>query len=131
MLILNFFGGITIVSQNFQAGDFLIFQIESGFGLLRILAIEEIADDKIWHLAAYNEMFLDIEMADAFLNEPKNLSVSIPHVALTTRAFEATQTARMKNEPLNENDLRAFDYWKNDPNREISDRSVRLMLGLR
>ena len=55
------------MSQNFQAGDFLIYQIESGYGLLRILAIEESRDDKIWHLSAYNEMFLDIEMADAAL----------------------------------------------------------------
>ncbi len=42
------------MSQNFQAGDFLIFQIESAYGLLRILAIEENAGESIWHLAAYN-----------------------------------------------------------------------------
>ena len=119
------------MSQNFQAGDFLIFQIESGYGLLRLLAIEEISDDKVWHLASYNEMFLDIDSTDASLETPSNLTINDPHIALTTRAFEATQVARMKNVPLTENELKPLDDWKNDPNREISDRSVRLMLGLR
>ncbi len=119
------------MSQNFQAGDFLIFQIESGYGLLRILAIDNSDGETIWHLAAYNELFLDIEMADAALNDPQNLSVNIPHVALTNRAFEATQTARMANVPLNETELKAFEVWKNNETAEVSDRSIRLLLGIR
>lgn len=119
------------MSQNFQAGDFLIFQIESGYGLLRLLELEEIENDQIWHLTAYNEMFLDIEMADEFLKNPQNLTVSIPHVALTNRAFESTQTARMGNQPLNETDLKPLEDWKSGENREIFDRSIRLMLGMR
>ncbi len=117
--------------QNFQAGDFLIFQIESGYGLLRLLSVEETPNDTIWHLKAYNEMFLDIDTADAALGNPGNLTVSIPHVALTNRAFESTQTARMGNQPLVEADLQPFEAWKNGENREIYDRSIRLMLGLR
>lgn len=119
------------MSQKFQAGDFLIFQLESGYGLLRILAIEEILGDTVWHLAAYNELFLDVEFADAALENPHNLTVSLPHVALTNRAFLSTQTARMKNEPLTEKDLQAFDDWKQNANATVFDRSVRLMLGLR
>lgn len=119
------------MSQNFQAGDFLIFQIESAYGLLRLLAIEETADGKVWHLAAYNEMFLDIDTADAALENSSNLTFSYLHLALTTRAFESTQVARMKNEPLIENELKAFEEWKKGENREVSDRSVRLLLGLR
>lgn len=119
------------MSQNFQAGDFLIFQLESGYGLLRILGIEETDGESVWHLAAYNELFLDIEMADAALENPQSLTVSIPHVALTNRAFEATQVARMKNAPLTAVELKPFEDWKNDASREVSDRSIRLMLGLR
>lgn len=119
------------MSQNFQAGDYLIFQIESGYGLLRILAIEETEDGKIWHLTAFNEMFLDIDSADAALENPASLTISKKHLALTNRAFEATQVARMKNEPLTENELKAFKEWKLNPNGEVSDRSVRLLLGLR
>lgn len=122
------------MSQNFQAGDFLIFQIESAYGLLRVLAVEvgeESENQTIWHLAAYNEMFLDINMADEALKTPQNLTVSNSHLALTNRAFESTQVARMKNEPLSDDDLLSFVNWKNNPAREISDRSVRLMLGLR
>ncbi len=119
------------MSQNFQAGDFLIFQIESAYGLLRILAIDEIAGDKVWHLAAYNEMFLDIEMADAALENSSNLTISYAHLALTNRAFESTQVARMKNEPLTEDELKVYEDWKTNENREVSDLSVRLLLGLR
>ncbi|MCB1025963.1 MAG: hypothetical protein KDB79_16325 [Acidobacteria bacterium] len=119
------------MSQNFQPGDFLIFQIESAYGLLRLLAIEEAGDDTIWHLAAYEDMFLDIDMADAALERSDDLKLSLPHAALTNRAFEATQTARMLNKPLDENDLDSFRKWKNDPQREVSDRTVRLLLGLR
>lgn len=119
------------MSQNFQAGDFLIFQVESGYGLLRILAIDASDGEKVWHLSAYNELFLDIETADAALDNPQSLTVGIPHVALTNRAFEATQTARMKNVPLINDELKSFEDWKANPNAEVSDRSIRLMLGLR
>lgn len=119
------------MSQKFQAGDYLVFQLESGYGLLRILAIEETPDDTIWHLAAYNELFFDVDSADAAIENPSTLTINYPHLALTTRAFESTQVARMKNEPLQAAELNAFENWKRNPNRQISDRSVRLMLGLR
>ncbi|MEP6903355.1 MAG: hypothetical protein ABJA66_16625 [Actinomycetota bacterium] len=119
------------MSQNFQAGDFLIFQVESGYGLLRILAIDDAKGKKVWHLAAYNELFLDVETADAFLVNPNALTVSLPHVALTNRAFEATQTARLTNIPLTETELKPLEDWKVNPNTEISDLSIRLLLGLR
>ena len=119
------------MSQNFQAGDYLIFQIESGYGLLRILAIENAAGEKVWHLAAYNELFLDSEMADAAIENPASLTVSYPHLALTNRAFESTQVARMANKPLSVNELQPFYEWTNNPHAGVSDRSVRLMLGLR
>lgn len=119
------------MSQNFQAGDYLIFQVESGYGLLRILGIDESDNEKIYHLTAYNELFPDVEFADAALENPQSLTVSVPHVALTTRAFLSTQTARMKNVPLAENELKPLEAWKANPDAEITDRSIRLMLGLR
>ncbi len=119
------------MSQNFQAGDYLIFQIESGYGLLRILAIEDAAGEKIWHLAAYNELFLDSEMADAAIENAESLTVNYPHIALTNRAFESTQVARMANKSLSETELQPFYDWKKISQAEVSDRSVRLMLGLR
>ncbi len=119
------------MSQNFQAGDFLIFQIESAYGLLRILAIDETNGETVWHLAAYNEMFLDIETTDAALENSAALTVSQSHLAITNRAFESTQVARMKNEPLTENELQSYREWLENPNRRISDVSVRLLLGLR
>jgi hypothetical protein len=119
------------MSQNFQAGDFLIFQIESAYGLLRILAIEEEAGGKVFHLSAYNEMFLDIDSADAALKSYSSLTVSRAHMALTSRAFASTQTARMVNEPLTADDLKPFEDWKQGAERKISDISVRLLLGLR
>jgi hypothetical protein len=98
---------------------------------LRILAIEETENGTVWHLAAYNEMFLDIETADAALEDSSLLTVSRPHLAVTNRAFESTQVARMKNESLAENELKSYQNWKENPNRKVSDTSVRLLLGLR
>lgn len=118
--------------QNFQAGDYLIFQLESGFGLMRILAIDEAGDgDKIWHLAAFNELFLDVEMADAALENPIALTVSNPHFVITQRAFEATQVARMSSRPVDEGEKQIVEAWREDPNRQVSDVSARLLLGLR
>lgn len=118
--------------QNFQAGDFLIFQIESGYGLMRILEIDEAADgDKIWHLRGYDDLFLDIDFADMALQNDQGLTVRNPHFALTQRAFESTQVARMGNKPLTEEERQAVENWRNDANQEISDRSARLMLGMR
>jgi hypothetical protein len=118
--------------QNFQAGDDLIFQIESGYGLMRILAIDEDErGNKIWHLSAFNELFLDVEFADMALASPESLTVSIPHFALTQRAFDSTQVARMGNRPLTEEEKQTVEKWRHNPNAEISDRSARLMMGLR
>ncbi len=112
----------------FKAGDYLIFQLESGYGLLRVLAIDENADETIWHLAAYNELFLDVEFAETALG---NLTISEPHLALTNRAFESTPVAKLAHQSLEENELEKLNEWRTNPAREVSDRSVRLMLGLR
>jgi hypothetical protein len=120
------------MARDFSAGDFLIFQIESGFGLLRVLDIEEGENgESIWHISAYEDMFLDVEQVDFALENNINLTVSIPHVALTNRAFLSTQVSKMCGKPVQNNELQAFNDWKLNPNREVSDRSVRLMLGLR
>ncbi len=119
------------MSQDFKAGDFLIFQIESGYGLLRILAIDETDGVTVWHLAAYNEMFMDIELADAAIENFNSLTISYPHLALTNRAFESTQVAKMNNRALTESELKPFEDWQANANRTVSDLSVRLLLGLR
>lgn len=117
------------MSQEFTVGDYLVFQVESGFGLLRILHIEGEGDSRVWHLRAFEDLFLDVESADSQLSDPATLAVKLPHIALTNRAFEATQVARMLNHPLDET-LRS-EVSAAVEAIEISDRSVRLMLGLR
>ena len=121
-----------IFVQNFQAGDDLIFQIESGYGLMRILAIDESEkNERVWHLAAYNELFLDVEFAEMALANPASLTVSNPHFAITQRAFDATQVARLGNRGLSESEKNEVEKWRQNPERDISDISARLMLGLR
>lgn len=119
------------MSQEFQAGDFLVFQIESGFALLRVLGVDNLVDGLVWHIAVYRDFYMDVDSADAAASEPDSLKVEIGHVALTNRAFESTQVAHLKNVPLSPGDAEACDGWKSGPNSEISDRSVRLLLGLR
>src|SRR5262245_49798946 len=100
-------------------GDFLVFQLESGFGLLRLLAIDQTANGKVWHVAGYADLFPDVESAEIAVREPARLRVLLPHVALTNRAFESTQTARIGIAPLTEHEQLTVREWTG----EISDRS--------
>ena len=118
------------MSQNFQPGDFLVFQLEAGFALLRFLAVDDDEAGKVWHVAAYGDFFPDVDSAEAAALTG-SLSISNPHLALTTRAFESTQVARIANLPLAAGDTDQLAAWRHDPQSEASDRSVRLMLGLR
>ena len=45
------------MSHQFQPGDDLIFQLESAFGLLRVLAVEGEGPNTVWHLLAYDDFF--------------------------------------------------------------------------
>ena len=119
------------MSQEFQPGDFLIFQLEAGYGLLRFLANTTDSGEKAWHIAAYDNLFLDVDSVEAAIEDRENLSVSHPHLALTTRAFESTQVARITNLPLMDDEKAPIKDWLDDPERELSDRSIRLLLGLR
>jgi hypothetical protein len=119
------------MSQNFQPGDFLVFQLESGFALLRLLAMDEIDAAKIWHVAAYGDFFADVESAETAAINIGKLALAHPHIALTNRAFESTQVARISNLPLTDDELAPLSTWRNEPDHNISDRSVRLMLGVR
>ncbi len=118
------------MSREFQPGDDLIFQLESAFGLLRVLAIEGEDHDTIWHLLAYDDFFPDVESAEATLASGRELPVRKAHMALTNRAFERTPAAKLGNRPLTENELVGYDDWlKSD--RHVSDRSALLLLGIR
>jgi hypothetical protein len=119
------------MTHQFAEGDFLIFQLESGLGLLRILAIEGDDHDTVWHIMAYEEFFPSAEAAEAALVEPGSLRIWKPHMALTNRAFERTPAARIGNRPLTEDELAAYHEWKNAADARVSDRSALLQLGIR
>jgi hypothetical protein len=116
--------------QELTPGDFLIYQLESGYGLLRLLGFEGEGDDRVWHLCAYEDFFADVDQAShaADMNSSKK---SIEHLALTSRAFESTQVAKLNNVPVTTDELDIVSLWKDDPERVVSDRSIRLMLGFR
>lgn len=113
-------------SQGFAAGDFLVFQIESGFGLMRVLGIEESGGVPIWHVRVYRDLFPEIDYAELAIASPESLTPEIPHIALTDRAFESTQVSKLASSPLKAEE-RAITGWDG----EVSDRSIRLLLGLR
>lgn len=119
------------MAQAFAPGDDLIFQLESGFGLLRVLAVEECESaGTVWHLLAYEELFPDVEMAEAALAAPDSLHVRKAHMALTDRAFERTPAARLGNRPVTYEELAGYRAWVENEGA-VSDRSALLMLGLR
>ena len=119
------------MSNNFKPGDFLVFQLEAGYALLRLLEIDDANGDRTFHVAGYDDFYLDVETAEAMTADPSRLTSTYPHIALTTRAFESTQVARISNVPLTDGELAPLAAWKSGSNRQVSDRSVRLMLGLR
>jgi hypothetical protein len=120
------------VTQPFDAGDDLVFQLESGFGLLRVLAVEDREDGRVWHLMAYEELFPDVETAEAALAQAQaTLHPRIQHMALTDRAFERTPAARLGNRPVTEDELAGYREWLESGAQFVSDRSALLMLGIR
>lgn len=114
----------------FAPGDDLIFQLESGFGLLRVIGVDHDEGKPVWHLMAYEELFPDIESAEKALNQPSGLHVRMPHMALTDRAFERTPAARLGNRPVADEERAQYLNWVKSGSK-VSDRSALLMLGLR
>ena len=119
------------MAQSFRPGDDLIFQLESGFGLLRVLAVEGEGRETVWHLLAYEEFFPSVEAAERALADPEKLHVRNPHMALTDRAFERTPAALLGNRPINKEELAAYHQWLRSEEKVVSDRSALLMLGIR
>ncbi len=119
------------MAQAFSPGDFLIFQLESGYGLLRILAVEGEGTERLWHISVFEELFPDVETAERALSSPELLHPSKPHLALTERAFERTPAARLGNATLKETELAAFREWQESAARTVFDRSLLLLLGMR
>ena len=118
------------MEARFAPGDDLLFQLESGFGLLRVLAIDESNGTTVWHLLAYEELFPDVESAENALQQPSLLHLRNAHMALSERAFERTPAARLGNRAVTDQEKREVENWRAD-NGRVSDRSALLMLGLR
>jgi hypothetical protein len=119
------------MAQAFAPGDDLIFQLESGLGLLRVLAIEGDGAQTVWHLMAYDVFFPDTESAERALAQPEALHTRNPHMALTDRAFERTPAARLGNRAVTDDELAAYREWLQSDTRRVSDRSALLLLGIR
>jgi len=114
----------------FAPGDDLLFQLESGFGVLRVISVDDEEKGRVWHLMAYEEFFPDPETAEAALQKADSLHVRKAHMALTDRAFERTPAARLGNRPVTESERAAYEQWRT-AGGHISDRSALLMLGIR
>jgi hypothetical protein len=117
------------MTQDLGPGDFLVFQLEAGFAMLRVLAVDNSEDDVVWHVAAYRDFFPDVDAAETAAKND-TLVIGSAHLALTSRAFESTQVARVARRELTENELAPVGHWRRSDGK-VSDRSVRLLLGLR
>ncbi len=118
------------MAQQFAPGDDLVFQLESGLGLLRVIAVEGEGADTVWHLLAYDDFFPDVESAERALAQPGSLKIRNVHMALTDRAFERTPAARLGNREVQEEELAGYREWS-ESERKVSDRSALLLLGIR
>jgi len=118
------------MALTFTPGDDLVFQVESGFGLMRVLASEGAGPAAVWHVLVYQDFYPDVESAEAALASGLALGVREPHLALTEHAFEKTPAARIGNRPVGDEELSAVRRWR-DAGGAVQDRSVLLMLGMR
>ena len=118
------------MTQPFTPGDFLVFQLESGFGLIRVLAVEGDDPHQVFHVAVYEEFFPDVETAEKRI-DAQPLRFRDPHLALTARAFERTPAAMLVNAPLTEEELTGYRQWQTSATPQIFDRSLLLLLGMR
>ncbi|HEU4595842.1 MAG TPA: hypothetical protein VFS10_11930 [Pyrinomonadaceae bacterium] len=118
------------MTSTFVPGDDLVFQIESGFGLLRVLAVEGEGPERVWHLLVYEDFYPDVESAEAALASGEDLPARIPHLALDDHAFEKTPVARLGNRPVRDSETEPLRRWR-ESGGQVSDRSVLLMLGMR
>jgi hypothetical protein len=117
--------------DNIEAGDVFIFQLESGYGIKKVLATDIDGDDAVVHMRLFQDLFFSVEVAEQLSRIPSMLTVSVPHVALTERAFLSTQSSKISNVPLSEEEKRLVESWRNKADRRTEDRSIRLLLGLR
>lgn len=119
------------MTHGFAPGDNLVFQLESGFGIMRVLAIDEDAGgEAVWHLSVAEDFYPDTESAEAALTQGMPLPVRAAHIALTNYAFEKTAAARLNNTAIRDEDLEAYRAWR-ERGGEASNRSVVMMLGFR
>ena len=119
------------MAQSFSPGDDLVFQLESGYGLLRVLAVDGEGPQTVWHLLAYEDFFPSVEAAEKALADPDFLTIRRAHMALTDRAFERTPAAMLGNRLVTDEELRGYRAWLDSDERSVSDRSALLMLGIR
>lgn len=117
--------------DQFSVGDFLVFQVESGFGLLRLLHIEDREQGIIWHVSLYQDLFPDIDAIEAALEDPTGLTIESEHIALTNRAFESTQLTKLRNLSLSPSESIVTEGIRTGAETEVTDRSIRLLLGIR
>jgi len=118
------------MALTYAPGDDLVFQMESGFGLMRVLASEGEGAGAVWHVLVYHDFYPDVESAEAALAGPAALAVREPHIALTAHAFEKTLAALLLNRPIAEEELEPLARWRREGGA-VHDRSLLLMLGMR
>jgi hypothetical protein len=118
------------MALEFEPGDDLVFQVESGFGLMRVLEREGAGAAAVWHILVYADFYPDVDAADAALSSGRELAAREPHLALTEHAFEKTPAARLGNRPVAPRELEPLARWR-EARGGVQDRSVLLLLGMR
>ena len=118
------------MALSYATGDDLVFQMESGFGLMRVLGSEAQASGSVWHVLVYHDFYADVESAEGALAAGGPLAVREPHIALTEHAFEKTPAARLTNRPVTDEELEPLRRWRAEGG-PVHDRSLLLMLGMR
>src|ERR1044072_571660 len=90
------------MALSYAPGDDLVFQMESGFGLLRVLGSEGEGHAAVWHVLVYQEFYPDVESAEAGLGAgrpPPGRGARAPPPREGSRASRSPNTPSRRPRP--------------------------------
>ena len=97
-----------------KRGDVLAYKYrDKGFIPIKILAISQLEDKKLYHLMFYRGIFEDVDNIN--LNE---LKIFIPHVAITEKVFEEENLKKIGEQKVYYDEELRYKNWLKEWNHE-------------
>jgi len=101
---------------DYKEGDLYSFRNDDGtYGVLKILRIDKSPDGEIFSVRTYNNKYYSVPKADSLgglvLGYDKD-GTGVGHIPIFKGGFEIDIVGFLKNEPVSEDELEGYYYWK-------------------